>query len=86
MRLHNHWRCCTDFCRKRDRLFARSLGAGGNISGRRVGMNRMRIRNSTTRRSCAIAATGYDGYVGQEFTPKSDPLAGLEQAYKVCDV
>jgi hydroxypyruvate isomerase len=34
----------------------------------------------------AIAATNYDGYVGQEFTPKGDPLAGLEQAYKVCDV
>jgi hydroxypyruvate isomerase len=34
----------------------------------------------------AIATTDYDGYVGQEFTPKGDPLAGLEQAYKVCDV
>ncbi len=34
----------------------------------------------------AIAATGYDGYVGQEFSPVGDPLAGLEQAYKACDV
>ena len=34
----------------------------------------------------AIQATGYDGYVGQEFTPKGDALAGLEQSYKVCDV
>ena len=33
-----------------------------------------------------IASTEYDGYVGQEFTPKGDPLAGLEQAYKVYDV
>jgi hydroxypyruvate isomerase len=34
----------------------------------------------------AIAATGYDGYVGQEFSPSGDPIAALEQAYKVCDV
>jgi hydroxypyruvate isomerase len=34
----------------------------------------------------AIAATDYDGYVSQEFTPKGDALAGFEQAYKVCDV
>ena len=34
----------------------------------------------------AIAATGYDGYVGQEFTPNGDPIAALEQAYKACDV
>ncbi len=34
----------------------------------------------------AIAATDYDGYVGQEFSPKGDALAGLEQAFKVCDV
>jgi hydroxypyruvate isomerase len=34
----------------------------------------------------AIRDTGYDGYVGQEFTPKGDPLTGLEQAFKVCNV
>jgi hydroxypyruvate isomerase len=34
----------------------------------------------------AIAATDYSGYVGQEFTPKGDPLTALEQAYKICDV
>ncbi len=34
----------------------------------------------------AIAATGYDGYLGQEFTPKGDPIAALEQTYKACDV
>lgn len=34
----------------------------------------------------AIAATDYDGYVGQEFTPKGDPVAALEQAYKACSV
>lgn len=34
----------------------------------------------------AIAGTDYDGYVGQEFTPKGDLVAALEQAYKVCDV
>jgi len=34
----------------------------------------------------AIRATGYCGYLGHEFIPKSDPIAALEQAYKVCDV
>ena len=34
----------------------------------------------------AIAATGYDGYVGHEFIPKGDPLAALEAAYRLCDV
>ncbi len=34
----------------------------------------------------AIAATNYDGYVGQEFTPVGDPIAGLEAGYNVCDV
>ena len=34
----------------------------------------------------AIAATDYDGYVGQEFIPKGEPIAGLEHAFKVCDV
>ena len=29
---------------------------------------------------------GYDGYVGQEFIPTGDPLAGLTQAKKLCDV
>ena len=33
----------------------------------------------------AIAETDYDGYVGQEFTPKGEPIAGLEVAFKVCD-
>ncbi len=34
----------------------------------------------------AIADTGYTGYVGQEFMPKGDPAAALEQAFKACDV
>ncbi|MFM8414417.1 MAG: hydroxypyruvate isomerase family protein [Planctomycetota bacterium] len=29
---------------------------------------------------------GYTGYVGQEFIPTRDPLAGLEQAVALCDV
>lgn len=29
---------------------------------------------------------GYTGFVGQEFIPTRDPLAGLKQAVKVCDV
>jgi hydroxypyruvate isomerase len=35
----------------------------------------------------AIAATGYKGYVGQEFIPKSaDKLASLRQAVGICTV
>ncbi len=34
----------------------------------------------------AIQATGYTGYVGQEFVPKGDPIAGLTEAYRICDV
>jgi len=34
----------------------------------------------------AIVATGYKGYVGQEFVPKRDPLTSLEQAIRICDV
>jgi hydroxypyruvate isomerase len=29
---------------------------------------------------------GYDGFVGQEFIPTRDPLAGLKQAVKLCDL
>lgn len=34
----------------------------------------------------AIAATGYDGYVGHEFIPKGDPIQALKHAFEVCDV
>ncbi|MDH7502646.1 MAG: TIM barrel protein [Verrucomicrobiota bacterium] len=35
----------------------------------------------------AIVATGYKGFVGQEFVPKRpDPLASLKQAIEICDV
>jgi len=34
----------------------------------------------------AIAATNYDGYVGQEFSPAKDPSISLEMAYRICDV
>ncbi|MBI5382618.1 MAG: TIM barrel protein [Opitutae bacterium] len=34
----------------------------------------------------AIAETGYQGYVGHEFTPKGDRLAALATAYKICDI
>ncbi len=29
---------------------------------------------------------GYDGYVGQEFIPTRNPLAGLKQAVSLCDM
>ncbi|MBX3081840.1 MAG: TIM barrel protein [Anaerolineae bacterium] len=34
----------------------------------------------------AIAQTGYDGYIGQEFVPMGDPVAGLKAAFEVCTV
>ncbi|MCG3131449.1 MAG: hypothetical protein FLDDKLPJ_02241 [Phycisphaerae bacterium] len=34
----------------------------------------------------AIAEGGFEGYVGQEFIPKRDPLTSLRQAAGVCDV
>ena len=34
----------------------------------------------------AIAETGYKGFVGQEFIPKRDPVKGLEQAFRICNV
>lgn len=35
----------------------------------------------------AIAATGFKGFVGQEFIPKSkEPLKSLRQSIKICDV
>ncbi len=33
----------------------------------------------------AIAATGYDLYVGHEFRPKGDLIAALRQAFAICD-
>jgi hydroxypyruvate isomerase len=34
----------------------------------------------------AIGATGYAGYVGQEFIPTGDTLAALKQAFDICTV
>jgi hydroxypyruvate isomerase len=34
----------------------------------------------------AIVATGYEGYLGQEFIPQGDPIAGLKQAFDLCNV
>jgi hydroxypyruvate isomerase len=34
----------------------------------------------------ALVDIGYQGFVGQEFIPTRDPLAGLEQAVALCDV
>lgn len=34
----------------------------------------------------AIVATGYDGYVGQEFVPLGDPIQSLKQAFDLCNV
>ncbi len=34
----------------------------------------------------AIADTGYQGYVGHEFTPKGDPIEAMRTTFKLCDV
>jgi hydroxypyruvate isomerase len=34
----------------------------------------------------AIAATGYNGFVGQEFIPTRDKVKSLNEAVKICDV
>ena len=34
----------------------------------------------------ALIDIGYQGYVGQEFIPTRDPLAGLTEAIRLCDV
>jgi hydroxypyruvate isomerase len=34
----------------------------------------------------AIVETGFQGYVGQEFSPVRDPLESLRQAVRLCDV
>ena len=34
----------------------------------------------------AIADTGYEGYVAQEFIPRRDPLQSLAEAVRLCDV
>lgn len=33
-----------------------------------------------------IVATGYDGFVGQEFIPKRDPITSLREAIELCSV
>lgn len=34
----------------------------------------------------ALAEMGYDGYLGQEFMPKNDPLTSLREAIEICTV
>lgn len=34
----------------------------------------------------AIVATGYTGFLGQEFMPRKDPLTSLREAFVICDV
>lgn len=34
----------------------------------------------------ALVEIGYKGYVGQEFIPTRDPMAGLTEAVEICDV
>ena len=34
----------------------------------------------------AILATGFDGYLAQEFIPVREPIASLAQGYRICNV
>ncbi|MBX7102948.1 MAG: TIM barrel protein [Gemmataceae bacterium] len=34
----------------------------------------------------AIMKTGFNGYLGQEFIPRKDPMTSLADAFKICDV
>lgn len=34
----------------------------------------------------AIAETGFDGFLGQEFIPSRDPMDSLREAYRICTV
>jgi hydroxypyruvate isomerase len=34
----------------------------------------------------AILETGFDGYLAQEFIPTREPIASLEQGFRICDV
>jgi hydroxypyruvate isomerase len=34
----------------------------------------------------ALTEVGYQGYVGQEYIPKREPLASLAQGFRICDV
>jgi hydroxypyruvate isomerase len=34
----------------------------------------------------AILATGFTGYIAQEFIPVNDPIESLRQAARICDV
>jgi hydroxypyruvate isomerase len=34
----------------------------------------------------ALVDLGYQGYVGQEFIPKREPIASMKQAFGICDV
>jgi hydroxypyruvate isomerase len=33
-----------------------------------------------------IAQTGFQGFVGQEFIPQSDPITALKHAFELCNV
>jgi len=34
----------------------------------------------------AVAATGYTGFIGQEFLPKGEPVAALRHAFALCNI
>jgi hydroxypyruvate isomerase len=34
----------------------------------------------------AAVEIGYQGFIGHEFVPRGDPIAGLRQAFDLCNI
>ena len=56
----------------------------GGVPGRNEIDDSQELNYSTIMR--AIVATGFKGYVAQEFVPKRDPMTSLAEAVRICDV
>ena len=51
-----------------------------------IGGDRFPLLSPRIKSFKAILANGYDGYLGQEFIPKREPIASMAQAFKICNV
>jgi hydroxypyruvate isomerase len=56
---------------------------GGNPGRHEIGASQELYYPAIAR---AILATGYTGYIGQEFIPTGDPAAALQEAFDACNV
>jgi hypothetical protein len=67
-------------------VLAMALGLGALSFGAAAGPNDPVPMNGADFTPRVIAATGYKGYVGQEFIPTRDPMQSLREAVRLCDV